>query len=211
MEQRWMKELDLPRDEMEVVKKLASLRRDELAALFGTLQPYLLEIDDTHVRSPLADLRATLRGMAERAPALDDRLRRDMFETVRAAWEADLDIDAVERANADLAAETNDPEILQKTIDVILRKCFIEPLAKEGAEDDARKDELLRRKVILESLFIQMVDEKKWEHADLFVEAHDAYIDRLGLKLGELGYLALVNLVMTDKMDSAEKLRAALH
>lgn len=211
MQQRWMKELELQRDELDVVKKLAALKREELTSLLGNIQPFLLDIDDTYVRSPLANLRHELLASLGSHEQLDGKVRRELFEKIHRHWQDSFDADAFEAANADLIAETGDPKILEATIDVMLQKGFIEPLERDDEKSDDRKQQLLHRKIVLEAIFLSIVDTKQWELLPLLVQAHDAYIDRLKLKLGELGYLALINVVMTSKIDSIEKLTAALH
>lgn len=113
-------------------------------------------------------------------------------------------------AQTDLASETGDPAILEKTIDIILREGFIEPLQKQEEPDALRREQLLRRKIILEGIFIDFVSQKKWEHAHLFVRAHDLYMDTLHAKTAELGYLSILNFIMSEKIDSAEQLIRAL-
>ncbi len=205
----WIKTLQLPDAEMRVIGKMLQMTREEFVELLRRIQPFLVDIDDTHVRSPLSDLRSDMRQFILQQPFMTDAARRSLFEMVRIHWEKHIDLSLLERINNELAIETGDPDILERTKDVILQRVFIDRLS--GVDMDAGlRHQMLERKILLESIFLELVTNGERQHMQVFVDAYDLFLKKMRLEPRDLGYLALQYIALLKEADDMKDLVACL-
>ncbi len=212
LQQGWKKVIDLQKDEQSVVATLAQMERGKLLTLLRDIQPLLMDFDDTHIQTPLLDLRQAIIRRIENSSITETNLWSELIGMVYAHWKEHLNIDDIERANEDLVKETGDPKILDAHPKDIMRRGFIEPMEREQEPTSERRAQLLRRKIILESLYMDMLDKRaQHELNDVLAAAYNSYVDKLGMRMGELGYLGVVNTLMTDAFPTSKEVASALH
>jgi hypothetical protein len=209
-EEVWQKTIDVPREDMRAISALASMSRDRFTEVLRSVQPFLLDLDDAHVHAPLADLRRKMRERFDASELEDEALYRGLFTMAYDDWKERLDMAEIDWANDDLVAETGDPRILEADVDVLLRKGFIEPLSRDEEMTPDRKQRLQRRRVILESIYFQLLDTRQRQHDDLLAEAYVKYVEALGATRGQLGHLGALDAIMTNAFTNARQRRRIL-
>ena len=164
--------------------------------IHAAVQPFLTEIDDTHIVSNLAELRQELRTLLRSATYMSPDLQKKLLAAIMEDWTkthtTDENIEAISHAadEMDVVAEMGD--VLDEEPQVVLEKCFNKLLAAEELDDET-KEKLLRWKPIFENFSFAAIDKGDWDffHQHI-VPTLRKYFKKLNKPFGEFGHLGLI-------------------
>jgi|GEM_PF-2189624 len=174
--------------------------------ILRAVEPFLTEIDETHIHRTLLHLRQKLRCALAGQFLQTSELQQKLLQLIADDWDdmhsSEDNAAALSTIEEEMARDTGAEHILDTPSQTILDQCFSVPLAAEQI-DDTMRAKLLRRRPILEFLMHSALKrhdgEEPTERATRLRFFYDAvlptvrsYFQKLDLRLGDLGHLGLI-------------------
>ncbi len=159
------------------------------------VQPFLTEVDDTHIERRLLDLRLQLQELVKPYMELHQELRSRLLKVIADDWlkhySGEEGAILLEELEEEVREETGIENVLQEPPQKILQICFGHTLA-QGEWDDVAKAKLLRRKPILESVMYEAAQTGDRNTLQLASDVCGKFSRVLDRTFGDLGHLSLI-------------------
>ena len=184
-------------------------RGRHLLDVFEKAQPFLTQIDDTHIISPLLELRRQIRLILEQFETKDERLKLEILDVIFEDWVNEYSkrdkMQLLSDIEAEVEEETVVSDILEEgNLQVVLEHCFETQLKPEKLSDDSRA-KLLRRRPALEHIVYTAIKQNQKEFYNRrILEVVRQYFEKLDPLLADSGHLGLIFLIFDDSKSPAD-------